>query len=301
MKHFLFISITLIVLSIHTKAQELNCNIQVTAQAIQGSTIKQVTKTLQTTLFEFMNNRKWTNHVFDISERIECNILINITEQPATDTYKAELTVQSNRPVYNASYNSVILNHKDDDIQFSYIEHQTLEFSETSHLSNLTSILAYYAYIIIGMDYDSFSLEGGSEFYRKAEDVVNYAQNAAETGWKSFDSKRKNRYWLVENLLNEKYSPAREFLYTYHRKGLDVMVDKTDEGRAVISESLKLLEKAAKTDSRSILMRMIFTAKSDEFVDIFSKSFGAEKNRVYELLKKIDPSNSSKYQKIVKG
>ena len=284
------------------KAQELNCNVQVVSQQIQG-TNKQVFQTLQSAIFEFMNNRVWTNHVYEPNERIECNILINLTEQPSADDFRGTIQIQSRRPVFNSSYNTVMFNYLDNNMQFSYIEFESLEFSENSHLSNLTSILAYYAYIIIGLDYDSFSFEGGTEFFQKAEAIVNNAQNAPEKGWKAFDAKsNKNRYWLIKNILDKNYAPLREFNYRYHRLGLDLMDSKLAEGRANIVENLKLLQKVfrQKPDPFMHYLQVVFDAKSDEFVNIFLESPTEEKNRVVTLLKEINPSNSVKYDRIIK-
>jgi hypothetical protein len=179
------------------------------------------------------------------------------------------------------------------------VEFEPLEFSINEHRSNLTSMLAYYAYIIIGLDYDTFSLYGGTEFYQKAEQIVSNAQNSPDKGWKAFES-RKNRYWLVENLLNDQYRPLREFLYRYHRLGLDVMSSKEAQGRAEIAESLQLLQKVyrQKPDPYLFLFDLLMNAKADELVNVFSESFMAEADRVYNILVEIDPTRSDKYKKI---
>lgn len=280
-------------------AQELRCNVQVVSQQVQG-TNKRIFETLQTALFEFMNNKSWTNNVFSNEERIECNILINIQDYSGTD-FKGTLQVQARRPVFGSSYNTTLLNYLDQNIQFSYTEYEPLEFSESSFRSNLTSLMAYYAYIILGLDYDSFSFKGGSEWFRKAEAIVNNAQNATEKGWKPFEgSSNKNRYWLVQNILDEKYSPVREFIYKYHRQGLDKMAEKANEGRDEISEDLKLLQQVyrSKPDPYMFLLQIVYDSKSDEWVNIFSESMTEEKNRVVKILKEIDAPNSNKYQKI---
>lgn len=278
-------------------AQELRCNIQVNSSQIQG-TNKQVFQTLQTAIYEFMNNTAWTNHVFTIEERIECNVLINLTDHSG-DEFNGSIQIQSRRPVYNTSYSTTLLNFKDDDMRFRYVEFEPLEFSINEHRSNLTSLLAYYAYIIIGLDYDSFSLLGGTAFFQKAEQIVSNAQNSPDKGWKAFES-RKNRYWLVENLLNDQYKPLREFIYRYHRLGLDVMSSKEASGRAEIAENLELLQKVyrQKPDPYMFLFDLLMSAKADELVNIFSESFMAEANRVYDILSEIDASRSDKYKRI---
>lgn len=278
------------------------CNVQVLTQQIQG-TNKQVFQTLQTSIYEFMNNTSWTNHVFETDERIECTMLFNIREQVSVDEFKGTLQIQSRRPVFNSSFNSVVLNYVDNDIQFKYVEFQPLEFSETSHLSNLTSILAFYAYVIIGMDYDTYSFEGGTPFFEVAEKIVNNAQNTPERGWRAMEStSRKNRYWLINNILNEDFSLLREFVYKYHRLGLDIMHEKTNEARASISEYLRLLQQISreKPDPFMYYLQVVLDAKTDELVNIFKESFQEEKTRVYALLNEIDPSHGNKYEQIMK-
>jgi hypothetical protein len=288
--------------SVNVFTQELMCNVQVITQQIQG-TNKQVFQTLQTSIYEFMNNTSWSNNVFETDERIECTMLFNIKEQVSVDEFKGTLQIQSRRPVYNSSFNSVVLNYVDNDIQFKYVEFQPLEFSETSHLSNLTSILAFYAYIIIGMDYDTYSFKGGTPFFQAAEKIVNNAQNAQERGWRAMEStSRKNRYWLISNILNEDFSLLREFVYKYHRLGLDMMYEKTNEARANISEYLKLLQQVSrnKPDPFMFYLQVVLDAKSDELINIFKESFDEEKTRVYALLTEIDPSHGNKYEQIIK-
>jgi hypothetical protein len=280
-------------------AQELRCNISISAQKIQGAN-KQVFETMQSDLYEFMNNRKWTDQKFAMDERIECNIFINLEEQISSDEFKGYIQVQLRRPVLNSSYETILLNIKDNDFQAKYVEYQTLEFNETSNKDNLTNILAFYAYVILGMDADSFSPEGGTEFFQKAMAIVNFSQNAREKGWKAFESER-NRYWLVENILNKSYSGFRSCIYQYHRQGLDLMSEKAPEGRGVIAESLKSLHKVFRSRPSLYILQVFFDAKSDELVNIFSNSFPDERNRVSVILNECDPSNGTKYEKILKA
>ena len=282
-------------------AQELFCRVQVAHQSseLQGDFIKRLAEALQKDIYEFMNNRKWTNHVYSNDERIECNIFINLTDQITSDEFKGTIQIQSNRPVFNSTYNSVMFNYLDKNFHIHYTEYQPLEFNETAHISNLTSILAFYTYIILGLDYDSYSLEGGYEYFKKAETIVNNAQNAQERGWKAYGD-TKNRYWLVENISNEIYNPIRECIYRYHRLGLDIMTEKPDECREEIIKCMELLQKVHKVKPGSFLMQLFFTAKADELVNIFSEAFPDEKNRVSMILNKIDPANIAKYSKIKK-
>lgn len=299
MKKYFVVFLLLISFSAVTQAQELRCNISISAQKIQGAN-RTMFETMQTDLYEFMNNRKWTDHQYAMDERIECNFFINLDEQISSDEFKGSIQVQARRPVFNSSYETVLLNIKDNDFHAKYVEYQTLEFNETSNKDNLTNILAFYAYIVLGMDYDSFSPDGGTEYFQKAQMIVNNSQNAREKGWKAYESER-NRYWLVENLLNKSYSAFRNCTYQYHRQGLDLMADKAPEGRGVIAESLKSIQKVFRTRPSLYILQVFFDAKSDELVNIFSKSFPDERNRVVAILNECDPSNGSKYEKILKA
>ncbi len=277
-------------------AQELRCNVSISATKIQGAN-RNVFRTMQADLYEFMNNRKWTDHVYAMDERIECNIFIQLDEQLSSDEFKGTMTVQLRRPVFNSSYETTLLNIKDKDFQARYVEFQPMEFNETSNRDNLTNLMAFYAYIILGMDYDSFSPDGGTEFFQKAQQIVNNSQNAREPGWKAYESER-NRYWLVENLLNKSYAPFRQCIYRYHRLGLDQMNERIEEGRSEMAESLRLIQRVFRTRPSLYILQIFFDAKSDEMVNVFSNSYPDEKNRVLAILNECDPSNGSKYEKI---
>ena len=282
------------------RSQEFKCNIQVNAQQVQG-TNKKVYQTLQTALYEFMNNRAWTNHTYTLNERIECNILITIQQQLSADEFMATIQVQSRRPVYNSSYNTVMLNYVDQSFNFRYVEFEAFELNENSHKSNLTAVIAFYAYIILGLDYDSFSLEGGSDYFSKAEKLVNNAQNSNDKGWKPFEAKNnKGRYWLIKNILDKRYSPIREFYYKFNRLGLDLMSTKPNEGRTEIGEDLLLLQKVFrdKPDPFLHFFHVLFDAKADEIVNVFSEAMPDEKTRVFNILTEIDNANATKYKKL---
>ncbi len=300
MKYFSQIAGLLLFLLISGKTytQELNCNLQVVAPTVE-STEKRIYETLQEAAFEFMNSRRWTNYNYDIEERIECSILINIKKKVSSDKYEGTIQVQSRRPIYKSAYNSTILNIKDNNFEFEYVEHQALKYNQNAFESNLTSVLAYYAYLIIGMDFDTFSLQGGTPFYNAAQTIVNNAQNSSSTGWKAFES-QKNRYWIIENLLNNKYSNLRQALYKYHREGLDVMHESTDEGRQAVTGSLELLKKVHREKPGSYLMQIFFDAKADEIINIYSEASSMEISRVKNILNEINPSNADKYNNIGK-
>ena len=300
MKIRIFTTIVFVLLVVTTSfAQELRCNVTVSARGIQGAN-QNLFRTMQSDLYEFMNNRKWTDHVYGYDEKIRCNILIRLDEQISADEFKGSIQVQLTRPVFNSSYTSTVLNIKDNDFHCKYVEFQPLEFNETSNRDNLTNILAFYAYVILGFDYDTFSPEGGTEFFQKAQGIVNNSQNARERGWKAFESER-NRYWLIENVLNKSYASFRSAMYTYHRMGLDLMSDRVEEGRANIAESLRDIQKVFRRRPSTYILQMFFDAKADELVKIFSKSYPDERNRVLAILNEVDPSNGSKYDKIAES
>lgn len=294
-RSFLFI-LSVLLLSTSSLAQELRCNISISTQSIQG-TNKQVFETLQTALNEFMNNQRWTDKVYAPQERIECSMLINIKEAISIDEFKGTIQIQVRRPVYNSAYNTTLFNYQDPDFHIKYVEFEPLVYNPNTFDSNLIGLMAYYAYVIIGMDEDSYEMNGGSNSFQNAERIVNRAQNAAESGWKSFEN-RRNRYWLVENVLNEYHKPLRECIYKYHREGLDKMSSNVEDGREEIATALENLRKVHKQVPSSFLLQIFFGAKSDEIVDIFSESFAMEKTTVSALLGEIDPSNADKYKKI---
>ena len=293
----------ILLFSLNLRSQEFRCNVQVLSQSVQGSN-KQVFETLQNAIYEFMNNRVWTNHVYTMEERIECNLMFNITEQLSADDFKGTLTIQVRRPIFNTNYNTVTLNFVDNDIRFKYVEFSPLEFDLNSHYLNLTSILGFYAYYILGLDYDSFSLFGGSTYFANAERVVLNAQNAVEGGWKPMDDiSHKNRYWLAKDMIDTDYAPVREFNYRFHRLGLDVMDEQIIEGRAEITNSLELLQQVyrKKPDPYMYLLRLVFDAKVDEIVNVYTESYAEERNRAYDILTEVDKPNANKYKAILES
>lgn len=279
--------------------QELNCMISVVAQQVQGSN-REIYDNLQKAMTEFVNNQNWTDHIFKDEERIQCQLMFNITERISDNEFQGTLQIQSSRPIYGTSQTTVLFNHRDNDIHFKYDDFEPLRYNETQFTTNLVSLLAYYVNIILGLDYDSFAPEGGSLFFQRAETIRNNAQNAAESGWKAFEGTR-NRYWLIENLLNDKYRAVRSCLYRYHRMGLDRMVERTDEARAEIADALIELRPAYRENPTAMIFQVFFTSKADEIVNIFSQSFPDEKNRIVNALKEIDPANTGKWDQIAKA
>ncbi len=292
-----FLSIFLLCMLSELSGQELQCNVAVSSARIEG-TYKEIFQSMRNDISEFMNNRKWTDNQFAVDERIVCTIFIQVTDQIGADEFKGSIQVQLHRPVFNSSYQTPVLNIKDNDFDVRYVEFQPLEFSETSNTNSLTNVLAYYANIILGFDYDTFSLMGGTPFFQKARDIVNKSQNAREKGWRAFEG-NFNRFWLVDNLSNKAYSPFRELMYRYHRLGLDVMAEKPDIGRGEIADALKNMQKVYRSRPDTYINRIFFDAKSDEIVNLFSKSNTDEKSRLMSILSECDPANAGKYEKIM--
>ena len=295
MKHLLPFTFCLLPFALFS--QELNCSVQVISPQASSSQDKKILQTLQQSVYEFVNNRKWTNDVIQQDERIECSVIITVTDKPSADIFNGNIQIQARRPVYKSSYNSLLLNVLDKNFSFKYIEYQPMEFVENTFTNNLTSILAYYAYVIVGADYDSFSQEGGTPYYQKAQTIVSNAQSANEKGWKSTEDDH-NRYWLTENILNSTYKPLRECFYKYHRTGFDLMAEDLPSGRAAVLSSLDLLKKVYDNKPGNYSLTLFFLAKADEIVNLFTLAEPAEKTKVLALVNEIDPANSTKYNKI---
>ena len=282
---------------INSHAQELNCQVIINTSQIQGSANKQIFDQLQKSIFDFVNNRKWSNDIFGSQEKINCTFQIIINKSLGSDEYSASIQVESARPIYKSAYSSTIFNFQDDDFQFKFQQFSQLEFNENTFQNNLTSVLAYYAYVVLANDYDSFSPLGGTQYWQKAQQIVNNAQSANESGWVSSQSQR-NRYWLVENTLQPVFKGLRDCMYEYNKNGLDIMFEKTDEGRAAILKSLDLLMPVYKSRPASFNMQLFFNAKADELVNIFKGASPEEKNKIMELLSTLDPSRTNKYSKL---
>ena len=280
----------------YSNAQELLCNVRVNSSQIQTSDRK-IFQSLQTDIYEFVNNKNWTKTNIQNEERIECNFVINVSKKISSDEYEASIQIQSTRPVYGTSFKTPLFNYLDNNFRFKYLEYQSLEFSESTHISNLTSVLAFYVNIILGLDFASFSEYGGNEYFSIAQRIVNNAQNTPEAGWKAFESD-KNRYWLVNDLLDPRYEDFHTSIYSYHRLGLDLLAEEPDDARFEITESIEALKSIYRNNSSAFILKIFFDAKADEIVNIYSEAFPNEKARIVKTLLEIDPSNSTKYQLI---
>lgn len=301
MKQVRYILVFLLFAAIHSvQAQELKCNVTINSDQVEGSN-KAVFNTLQQSIQEFVNNSQWTNLTFQDKERIECNMLI-VVKQVQDNMYVCEFTCQSRRPVFGTTYTTPILNFKDNNFAFTYQEFDRLDFQQHTFTSNLTALIAYYCYLIIGHDMDSFSRLGGTPYFQICEDIVNAAQSASlesteQSGWKAFDSNR-NRYALINNLMDEAFKEYRQYFYDYHRYGLDEMINNVANGRARIASGIEILDKANKARPATYVINAFLDAKSDELVNIFQEGTEDERTKVYETLVNIDPTRQSTYEQI---
>ena len=301
----IFLLILLITCS-SSYAQELNAKVNVVYAQISSNVDKKVFQNLQSSLQNFINKRKWTVDNFESNEKIECSFLLNIQSVVETNVYKATLTVQAARPVYNTSYVSPLINFIDNDVVFRYVEFQPIEFNETRIsgteplAANLSATIAYYVNVMLGLDYDSFSPKGGDPYFQKANLIVNAAPEGRNiSGWKAFDGSR-NRYWLSENLQNSKYALIHDALYTYYRKGMDQMIANENDARAQLLVALGHLSKVHAETPNLMIIPFFFQGKSDEIIRAFKKSSVQEKNQVAEICAKMDITNASRYNSELK-
>lgn len=287
-------------------AQELRARVTVASNRVSSNVDKKAFKTLETALNNFVNNRKWTNDSYGVSEKIDCNFLLNLESTSDANVYKASLTIQSGRPVFNSSYISPVINYQDADIVFKYIEFQQLEFNDSRVsgteplVSNLTAVFAYWINIILGFDYDSFSPGGGKVYFQKAQNIVNNAPEGRDiSGWKAFDGNR-NRYWLSENLLNSKYNIIHDVIYNYYRLGMDKLYDQEAVGRSQILNTLSMLNTFNAENSNTMILQFFSQSKSQELIKIFSKAPPQDRAKAVDYLKRLDASSASKYEEQLK-
>ena len=277
-----------------TNAQDLNARVRILTPKIQVSN-KRIFQTLETAMKDFLNGRKWSADNIQPQERIACNFVLTINNWDGAGSFSGELQVQSSRPVYNSGYTTTLLNVNDKDVDFNYTEGQTIDYSDQNFQSNLSSVMAFYAYIIVGLDYDSFSRYGGSQYFANAQTVTINAQNASFKGWKAFDA-NVNRYWLSENLNNNIYQNLRGLIYDYHRNGLDLMADNPGKARKNIIALLPVLSQVDRKRLGAYFPLAFFTAKNNELVSVLSNASQQEKLQAMNLLSQADPANGNKYQ-----
>lgn len=286
--------------------QEINCAVDIIAPTLQSNPAnKEIITSLKTSVYEFINNTKWsdyagTNDEFKQFERVEASILITINEKVSSDEFNGKIQVSSSRPVFNSSYKSRLFNYNDPNFSFKYLRNTAIIFQPDRHFNNLADVLAFYAFMILGLDYDSFSFEGGTPYFNKALQIVNNCQNAGEPGWKPSEGS-KNRFHLIQNTLQPLYSPMRACYYNYHRNGLDVAYDDKNKAIAEMSSALNGLMAIHKARPNSFNMQLFFTAKADEVVKIYSPSDPSQRMKIYNLVTQLDPSNIMKYNRMKAG
>jgi Domain of unknown function (DUF4835) len=285
----------------HSQEIQARLTVNVNKDRVPTTIDRKIFQTLQSGLTNFINSRKWTSDAFQTTEKIQCNFLLNINESIGTNVYRATLTVQAARPAYNSSYQCPLINYIDENVVFRYVEFQPIEFNENrvqgsdALVSNLTAVFAYWSYIILGLDYDSFSLRGGDPYFVKAQNIVNYAPEAGDiSGWKNYESQR-NRYWLADNLNNNRFALFHDAIYSYYRNGMDILFENEDEGRNGILNCLNYLSTIDKENPNSMIMQFFFQGRSTELVKAFSKANKDVKDRALNHLLKLDVTNARLY------
>ena len=301
MPKYLLLFLIILIFS-QAQAQELRGRVSVVSSRVGSNVDKKTFQTLQTALNDFVNTRKWSGDNFSIQEKIDCSFLLNLESTGDANVYKASLTIQSGRPVFNSSYISPVINYQDNDVIFKYIEFQQLEFNEsrvsgTDPLaSNLTAVFAYWINMVLGFDYDTFSPGAGKPYFQKAQNIVNGAPDGrAINGWKAFDGTR-NRYWLAENLSNSRYNIINDAIYNYYRLGMDKLYNEEATARSQVLNVLTLLNTFNTENPNTMILQFIFQSKSQELINIFSKASPPDKARALELLQKLDVTYASKYK-----
>ena len=298
MRKLLF-SLFLLLTALRLGAQELNVTVRINTQKLQ-STDPKVFATLEATVREFLNTQKWTEEVFELEERINANVLITIQEEISATSFKADIAIQASRPVYGSDYETPLINHIDKGVTFFYEQFQPLQFSQNAFNDNLSSVLAFYAYIMLGLDFDSFSPYGGEPYFQAAQDILNnvtQAAAAANPGWRSLDGNR-NRFWLIENILSPRVRPYRQAWYDYHRQGLDVSSTDIATGRAIIAAALEQVRNVDQAYPNSMIIQVFTDTKSQEILEIFKRGTPQEQNTVVQVMTRIDASNAAQYRAI---
>ncbi len=298
MKNILLIFICLLVFNC-TQAQEMNFQVKVNVPKLQ-TTDPEVFENLQQQVQEFLNTRKWTENVYEPAERINANIQINITDELSATEFSGSIQIQASRPIYGSTAETVLISHNDKDFQFTYQQFQPIQFSDNSYQDNLSSLLGFYVYIILGLDADTFAPFGGENYFRKAQEIINtIPSNAANAyrGWRSQDGNR-NRYWMQESILNPRLRPYRQGMYDYHIRGLDIMHKDVETAQLVIAKVLEDVGKADKSYPNSMSLQVFANSKSNEIIDIFKVADSASKSKVKKVMTKLDAANAAKYRSI---
>jgi hypothetical protein len=307
MRNFFTVFVIFFAGLVMVQAQELNFTTKVNIQRLLAAD-PAVFNGLEQALREFVNSGKWTEDDFRQEERIKGNILLTITgeatddsQRPIPNVYTAELAIQASRPIYGSSNETALFNYIDREVTFKYEQFQPLQFSKSVFNDNLSQVVAFYIHIILGMDYDSFSLNGGSDYFQAAQQIVNVAQSASAVkgkGWNSIEGNNRNRFWISENWSSPRMKPMRELQYVYHRLGLDQMSQDPAKGRSIIAKTLENARKSFDTYPNTILMQLFLTSKSKEITEIFRVGTPDEKDRVADIMSRIDPTNANNYRQL---
>lgn len=295
MRFFLFLTCLIGITS--ANSQELNAKVMVNSTQVNNSD-RQLYKTFETAVSDFLNNRKWTNDQFLGQEKINCQFNIMIEERLSPTLFKASIQIQASRPVYNSSMNSALFLHSDKEFTFEYVEFQPLDFNDQAYISNLTSLLGFYVYTILGMDYDSFSKLGGTKYFEKALQIVNSAQNAQSAGWKSNEKNMNNRYWIINQIMNPQLASIRNAVFQYHREGLDQMYKQPDQARKAMIAAFTEIQKAHRIRPATVFQQLFMNTKSEEIMKAFMGGTPEDKSLVLPILLEIDPNNSNQYNRI---
>jgi hypothetical protein len=307
MKYKLSVYILTLLASLSASAQELNCKVIVMAEQITGVEQK-VFKTMESDAATFINTRKWGNDAFENKEKIECvfTIILNKQIEGVEGGFMGRLSIQATRPVYNTTYTTSLVNYTDKDFAIKYIQFQPYDFNDNRVtgneplVSNLSAMLAYYCYIILGLDYDSFALKGGTDFFNKALNIVNNApENKAITGWKATESQR-NRYWLTDQLLNTRFVSMRDVFYKYHRLGVDQLATEPEAARNTMNSLFPIMQTVNNENPSSMLMQFFINTKSEEIRNFLVATSMADKQKIIPLLSQIDVANAAKYAELLK-
>ncbi|BDD07760.1 DUF4835 domain-containing protein [Fulvitalea axinellae] len=294
----IFLALVFGAVALGARAQELDCRVVINADNVEA-TDKRVFQEMERAFAEFLNNRPWTDMTYQRHERIKCNLILNVEDMPSIGNFSGTATVQAARPVFDASYETMSFYvFADKEWVFEYTESQPLEYAENTYVNNLTSLLSYYAYLIIGTHQDTFSPLGGTKYLDRARDILNATQGQQRPGWESF-SGPNSRYWLVEDLLNTRMENFRKGMYDYHRKGLDIYAEKPEEAMKNVMGFLRNLKELNSLRPNSLLLRSFFQAKADELANMFSKGNMTLRKEAYEILTQVNPTESDKYEKIL--
>lgn len=304
LKNYMFKKISvligfLLLLQIQAFSQEFICKVRINDMQVQ-LTDKSIFRSLEQRMTDFMNNNKWSTEPFATQERIEMNIEVILSGyDPTSYEYKASAIIQTRRPVFGTNYNTTVFSFNDENWDFKYQEQDRLEFQDGSYLGDLSSLLGFYAYYTLALDFDTFSPEGGTPYFNKAFQIANLAQqSSSRSGWKPFEKTVRTRYNLIDNILNDRFKPLRQAYYIYHRKGLDNFTQDPFQARKQIMQALEQVKKVFKISPNTVMLLAFFEAKSDELVNIFKGAEEIEKPKAIELLSEINIANISKYEKI---